>query len=85
MHVLILGNQAGNPTLHGTGSGQIGENYVHTPLEAICDELKVPRISTLLPFGKSCNSKTGNCVTYNGLPKTNGKWLGEKEQDVDAE
>lgn len=85
MSVLVLGNQAGNPTLHGTGSGQIGENYVYTPLEAICDELQVPRITAPLPFGKSCSSETGHCVTYLGLPRTNGKWLGEKEVEVDAE
>lgn len=85
MNVLILGNQAGNPTLHGTGSGQIGENYIHTPLEAICDELSVPRISTWLPFGKECSSETGHCVTYLGLPRTNGKWLGDNEKEVALE
>jgi hypothetical protein len=75
MNILILGNQASDPTLHGEGSGYVGVNYVHTPLEAICDEMGVARISTWLPVGRECNSDSGNCVTYIGIPKTNGKTL----------
>jgi len=45
MNILVLGNQAASPTLHGTGSGQIGVNYIYSPLDAICDEMGVARIS----------------------------------------
>ena len=85
MNILVLGNQAASPTLHGTGSGQIGENYIYTPLDAICDEMGVPRISGWFPKGKQCNSETGNCVSYNGFPKTNGKFFGEKEKIFENE
>ena len=54
---------------------------VHTPLEAICDELGVDRISNWLPFGNQCNTNTGNCVTYIGLPKTNGGILLEDNDE----
>jgi len=70
---------------HGSGSGQIEETYIMSPLEAVCKELGVPVISNWLPYKSSCNEETGNCVTYNGLPRTNGAILGENEDDFNQE
>ena len=86
-NILLLGNQAGDPTIHGWGSGQIGENYVYTPFEALCDAIGQPKSSSSwIPYDKCCNVDTQMCVTYFGLPRTNGKkLLGEeiKEEGVE--
>lgn len=46
----------------------------------MCDELGVPRIDSIIPFHRSCNDETGNCVSFVGLANTNGGWI-----DVPAE
>lgn len=81
MNVLVLGNQAGDPITHGSGSGQIAENFIFSPLQAVCDELGVPRIPNWAPFFRRCNKETGNCVSYIGLANTNGKWFGKEETE----
>lgn len=47
LHFLVLGNDSAFPITHGGGSGNVfvTEGQVLTPLQALCDELGVPRIS----------------------------------------
>jgi hypothetical protein len=41
LRILILGDQAGDPVIHGSGSGQVISNFEYSPLQAFCDEFKV--------------------------------------------
>ena len=75
MNILVLGNQASDPVLHGTGSGNVYEKWVLSPIQAVGDELGVESYWNIDPFWRSCNDETGNCVTYIGLANTNGAMI----------
>lgn len=63
VHLLVIGKQAIKTVQIGRGSGRVEVNYYHTPLEALCDELGVPRVPIESSFYTSVGSN-GNKVTF---------------------
>lgn len=61
-NVLVVGNASAFPIVSGSGSGIVHEDYIFSPLDAICDEFGVDRINPQELGNKSCNQKTGVCV-----------------------
>ena len=71
---MILGNQAGEPVVGGSGSGQVKQNWHYTPLEAICKEFGVSECQLKETSGvwSACNSDE-TCISYIGKSSNNGK------------
>ena len=80
LRILILGDQAGNPVIHGSGSGQVISNFEYSPLQAFCDEFKVNCQSNVTGVWTSCND-AGTCISYNGVDSNNGMDKKKKEFD----
>ena len=72
LNILVLGNAANNPVTVGGGYGMVQSSFKMTPLWGLCDELGIERIPINEPVIRKCNQELRNCITYVGLPNTNG-------------
>lgn len=77
MSILVLGDQALDPTLHGRGSGQVISNFIYTPLQALAEELGVPFMND--SQWTSCDYPQKICLTYCGADSTNDKGKSSSE------
>lgn len=55
LNILVLGDKADEPHNHGDGSGAVDQQFSFTPIEAICNEMGLPRYPRGTKFFKNGN------------------------------
>jgi beta-glucosidase len=79
LNILVLGDKADEPHNHGDGSGAVDQQFSFTPIEAICNEMGVPR------YARGTNFFSNGKLTFiksKNLTKEDLETLKDKKFDV---
>lgn len=90
-NIHIVGDQLAYPVYAGGGSGEVHENSVKSPLDALCEMFHVPKFdnATKCASVKQCAEDMSRCITFTPFRDNAGgnpyRGLGEKCQDIRGE